>query len=291
MTDKFKGFIFLLLGCALGLACRRTVEDRTGIEFVKIPAGTFEMGDTFGDGDSDEQPVFNTKIKGYELSKTEVTVRQFRRFVEATGYRTDAENDGQGWAWTEGGFDRIAGASWRNPGFPQQENHPVVNVSWRDATAFCDWAGCRLPTEAEWEYAARDGGKKIRYSWGNERPGPDRGGNVADETGCQVLKFKVYFKGYTDGFVFSAPVASFAANGLGVYDLTGNVWEWCQDQYEEFIGPLPPHGKEFNPAPMSLSRVLRGGSYDDDPNFCRCSDRSGQDPAFAFPYIGFRVAR
>ncbi len=285
---------YLLLGMAIFfiafIGCRRDRSKWAEIQWVQVPSGSFEMGDTFGDGDHDEQPVYTEKVAAFLMSKTEVTVGQFRRFVEATGYQTDAEQEGFGWAWDGSRFEWTAGASWRHPGFPQGEDHPVVNVSWRDAQAFCEWAGCRLPAESEWEYAARDGGKKIKYAWGNDPPQGRRGGNVGDESGSKVLRLMTYFKGYDDGYVFTAPVASFEPNTLGLYDMTGNVWEWCMTQYEEYIGPRPPK-REFNPAPMENSRVLRGGSFVDDPAFSRCSDRSGQDVAFSYPYIGFRVAK
>lgn len=279
-----------LVGLLAGFCCQKNAK-QAGIEFIKIPAGTYQMGDTFGDGDSDEQPVITVKVDAFLMSRTEVTVGQFRQFVEATGYKTDVEKEGYGWGWTGTSIDRIEGATWRNPGFPQTDTHPVVNVSWNDAVAFCDWAGCRLPNEDEWEYAARDGGKKIKYAWGNDAPHENRGGNVADESGQKLLHCKSWFKDYDDGFVFTAPVASFAPDSLGLYDMTGNVWEWCMSQYEEFLGPRPPQGKEFNNYPMEISRVLRGGSWADDASFCRCSDRSGQDAAFSYIFIGFRVAK
>ncbi|MBN2354850.1 formylglycine-generating enzyme family protein [candidate division KSB1 bacterium] len=286
-----KIWIFLLtLGMGVVFSCRTEKAQQTGIEWVKIPSGSFEMGDTFGDGDHDEQPVYKERVSGLKMSKTEVTVAQFRRFVEATGYETDAEKEGAGWAWNGSRFEWMEDVSWRNPGFPQGDDHPVVNVSWRDARAFCEWAGCRLPEESEWEYAARDGGKKIKYAWGNDSPQGSKGGNVGDESGREVLHLLAYFEGYDDGYVFTAPVASFAANQLGLHDMTGNVWEWCMTQYEEYIGPRPPQ-RQFSPMPMETSRVLRGGSYADDPAFSRCSDRSGQDVAFSYPYIGFRVAQ
>ncbi|HNW60624.1 MAG TPA: formylglycine-generating enzyme family protein [bacterium] len=281
--------LLLLLLAGLLASCRVRKSFETGIDYVKIPGGEYAMGDTFGDGDSDEQPVYTVRVGAFYLGKSEVTVAQFRRFVEATGYQTVAEKEGSGWAWDGHKIDKRPGASWRDPGFAQTDDHPVVNVSWSDAQAFCEWAGCRLPTEAEWEYAARNGGQKIRYSWGNEPPRGAQGGNVGDETGAAGYPLKSWFKGYTDGYVFTAPVGQFAPNGLGLVDMTGNVLEWCFDAYEEYIGPMPPN-REFNAMPMERSRVLRGGSWADDPNYSRCSERAGQDPAFAFPYIGFRVA-
>jgi formylglycine-generating enzyme required for sulfatase activity len=289
MRSKMWPFLLCSLVAGLLVTCQVKKSVDTGIEFVKIPGGQFMMGDTFGDGDSDEQPVSKMKVGDFYLGKSEVTVAQFRRFVDATGYQTVAEKEGSGWAWTGVKIDRIPGASWRNPGFEQSDSHPVVNVSWTDAMAFCEWAGCRLPSEKEWEYACRSKGEKIKFSWGSEPPRGSMGGNVADETGAAGYPLKSWFKGYSDGYVFTAPVDQFAANGLGLYDMTGNVLEWCFDAYEEYLGPFPPN-KEFSSLPMESSRVLRGGSWADDANFSRCSERAGQDPTFAHPFVGFRVA-
>lgn len=275
---------------ALWLAgCQTKKSADTGVEFVKVEGGEFAMGDNFGDGDSDELPVSKMKVGDFYLGKYEVTVAQFRRFVDAAGYVTQAEKEGSGWAWTGARIERIPGGSWKNPGFPQEDNYPVVNVNWHDAVAYCEWAGYRLPTEEEWEYAARDRGGKIKYSWGNELPHGIRGGNVADETGAAGYPLKSWFKGYSDGYLFTAPVGQFEANSLGLHDMTGNVLEWCFDAYEEYIGPMPPP-KEFSSLPMEPSRVLRGGSWADDRVYSRCSERAGQDPTFAYPFIGFRVA-
>ena len=289
MTSRMRPLLLLLLLAGLFITCRDKKAIESGIEFVKVEGGQFQMGDTFGDGDSDEQPVTQTRVGDFYLGKTEVTVAQFRRFVEATGYVTEAEKEGSGWAWTGEKIDRIPGASWRKPGFAQDDSHQVINVSWNDAVAFCDWAGCRLPSEKEWEFACRSRGLKIKYSWGNDLPRGTKGGNVADESGAAGYPLRSWFKGYTDGFVFTAPVGRFEANSLGLADMTGNVLEWCSDLYEEYLGYQPPN-REFSSLPMERSRVLRGGSWADDPAYSRCSERAGQDPSFAYPFIGFRVA-
>ena len=289
MRNHMQPLLLLLLFAGLFISCKDKKAIESGIEFVKVNGGQFQMGDTFGDGDSDEQPVTETRVGDFYLGKTEVTVAQFRRFVDATGYVTEAEKEGSGWAWTGEKIDRIPGAGWRNPGFEQGDFHPVINVSWNDAMAFCDWAGCRLPSEKEWEYACRSRGQEIKYSWGNDFPRGAKGGNIADESGAAGYPLRSWFKGYSDGFVFTAPVGRFEANGLGLVDMTGNVLEWCSDLYEEYLGYLPPN-REFSSLPMERSRVLRGGSWADDPAYSRCSERAGQDPSFAYPLIGFRVA-
>ncbi len=282
--------VLVVLVASLVTSCQKRQRPEAGLELVKIPGGSYQMGDLFGDGDADEGPVQTVKVGTFYLGVTEVTVGQFKRFVAATGYQTQAEQEGFGWAWNGERFDRIADAGWRNPGFTQDDTHPVVNVSWLDAQAFCEWAGVRLPSESEWEYAARNRGEKIRYAWGNDLPVDSSGGNVGDLGAAALLRLKLYFDAYDDGFVFTAPVRSFHANKLGLYDVSGNVWEWCANHYEEFLGRTPPKGKQFSSLPMEFSRSLRGGSFEDGPAYSRLSERAGQAPSFAYPLIGFRVA-
>ena len=135
------------------------------------------------DGGDDEQPVHRVRVSEFWLGKTEVTVGQYRRFADASGYRTDAEKEGYCWTvGSSGNWGKQGGKNWRDPGFPQGDDHPVVCISWNDAKAFADWAGLRLPTEAEWEYAAGNGARHTKYSWGDGNPAGRRGGNVADES-------------------------------------------------------------------------------------------------------------
>ena len=269
-----------------------------GMTLVLIPGGTFDMGDTIGDGEPDEQPAHPVILSDFYMGKTEVTVGQFRQFVEATGFQTDAEKQGWAWAWTGSKWEKVEGASWRNPGFAQGDDHPVVSVNWYDANEFCKWAGCRLPTEAEWEYAARNKGQAIKYSWGNAKPAGKQGGNVADESARKKNPDWKIFEGYDDGYIFTAPVASYDANVLGLVDMTGNVWEWCFDWYD-------PNEYKSGTSDVSLSdsprlnprgpasgtaRVIRGGSWNSDERNCRLSFRGWSSPGVKQVDFGFRVA-
>jgi len=175
-------------------------------------------------------------------------------------------------------------------------NHPVIHVSWNDAVAYCDWLSkktgqnYRLPTEAEWEYAARSGDKNYKYSWGNFGPEGRKGGNIADESAKRIWDCSWLWEGYDDGYAYTAPVGSYEPNELGLYDMTGNVWEWCQDWYDVDYYKNSP---QFDPkGPSSGSyRVLRGGSWIDLPIFVRCSFRYINVPDFRYSYSGFRLAR
>jgi|GEM_PF-1528274 len=261
-----------------------------GMTLVLIRGGTFDMGDTFGDVEADEKPVHSVTVSDFYMGKTEVTVGQFRKFVESTGYKTDAEKQGWAYAWTESGWDKVNGASWLKPGFAQTDNHPVVYISWNDANEFCKWASCRLSTEAEWEYEARNKGQSIKYSWGNSKPIGRKGANVADESAKKKFPDWTIFEGYNDGYVFTAPVASYDANELDLYDMSGNVWEWCSDWYDSDYYKNSPRNNPKGPA-SGTARVLRGGSWDDDPRGCRAAFRGRVDPENRLNYTGFRVVQ
>jgi formylglycine-generating enzyme required for sulfatase activity len=212
--------------------------------------------------------------------------------------------------WTGVAWERKQNASWRNPYFEQTESDPVVMVSWLDAAEFCNWLstrehytlfysirgtdvaenwsadGYRLPTEAEWEYAARSGGKPLQYAWGNGTPA----GNVADQTlrkRFPAWPFEIW-SGYADGNVYTAPVGSYPPNELGLFDLSGNVWEWCNDWYEPYTlgAQADPRG-----AATSIARTLRGGGWSDQPRTLRVSFRSGRLPNGRGVNSGFRPAR
>ncbi|MFT3746571.1 MAG: formylglycine-generating enzyme family protein [Pyrinomonadaceae bacterium] len=230
-----KFWIFLLLaacyvfsGCRAKQAAKLTPETPPNMVFIK--GGTFQMGTE--DGMPFEGPVHSVEVSGFYIDEAEVTVAQFEEFVKLTGYKTEAEKFG----WS-GVFDmetrewtRTDGADWRHPEGPKsvaQPNEPVCQISWNDASEYAKWAGKRLPTEAEFEFAARGGLVGKKYAWGddlmpNGKPIANwwQGTFPEDNLGL-------------DGFIGRAPVRSFPANGYGVYDMTGNVWEWCADRFAD----------------------------------------------------------
>ncbi|MEX1049725.1 MAG: formylglycine-generating enzyme family protein [Akkermansiaceae bacterium] len=304
-----------------------------------IPDGTFTMGSSQPGSRPDEKPEIPVSIDGFWIDTAPVTNAQFRKFAAATGYQTTAEqpvnweelkrqlppgtprppaeallpgslvftpptgkqpvNLGameQWWTWTHG-------ASWRNPDGPGsdlkgREDHPVVHVSWDDATAYAKWAGKRLPTEAEWEYAARGGLEGKRFAWGDDfKPG----GKFMTNT--WTGKFPSH-NSAEDGFPATSPVRSFPANGYGLFDMGGNVWNWCMDWYRpdtlarnklanachnpsgppESYSPGRPHQKE---------RVTKGGSFLCHVDYCesyRPSARRGTAQDTGMSHIGFRCA-
>lgn len=261
-------------------AARR--DAKTGIEFVLVPGGEFTMGSD--EGARCEQPVQRKRVADFWLGRTEVTVGQFRRFVDATGYRTDAEQAGDCFALREdGGWVPTAGRTWRAPGFEQADDHPVVCVSWNDATAFAGWAGMRLPSEAEWEFAAGNGPRHTAYSWGNGgEGGVPPAGNLADVALAKKYANLEFFAGYDDGFVFTAPVCRFPPNDFGLCDMTGNVWElvedWLTSTYDVDPRSFP---REY--------RADRGGGWDSAPFVARVTNRGGLAQHNRADVVGFRV--
>lgn len=270
---------------------------KDGLDYVLVPPGTFQMGAIPEDEEhlSDEEPQHDvTLARGYWLGRTEVTVGAFRRFVAATRQRTTAERDG--WSWVLKGDELVKeeGVTWRSPGFAQGDEHPVVHVSWYDAEAYCAWSGGRLPTEAEWEHAARAGEGGRPYVWGNAASPLVAGikhANVADESAKRVFAAWTIFAGYDDGHAHTSPVATFAPNRFGLHDMAGNVSEWCADwydekQYQAGRDPRDPQG----PA-VGVHRVQRGGSWTDHAADLRVSYRSQDEASTHLPRVGFRCAR
>jgi formylglycine-generating enzyme len=267
-----------------------------------------------------EKPAHRVRItRAFYLGAREVTVGQFRRFVTATGYKTDAEKGGHaargfdpkpGPERKSGQFETSARYSWRNPGFPQGEDHPVAAVSWNDATAFTAWlsreqkATYRLPTEAEWEYACR-AGTETWLSFGNDPAIAHLHANLADATlesaqPGHVSRQRLIdaAKDPRDGFAYTAPVGKFRPNAFGLYDMHGNVWEWCQDHYSATAyQELDPKAVAADPQgpktgiPGADFRVLRGGSWYVDVVIARSSSRLPADASDSFCYAGFRLVR
>lgn len=303
-----------------GLAPASTVRitQRPGhhaIEQITIPGGSFTMGDSSGDRNraDGEAPLHDVAISTFDIDATTVTNDDFARFVEDTGYVTEAESFGfsavfhlaiaapqedvmgpaAGAPWWAG----VKGADWRHPGGSSSDvdglgDHPVVHVSWNDAQEYCEWAGRRLPTEAEWEYASRGGIERAKYPWGDEEV--DAGGwraNIwqGDFPRANTLE---------DGFLTTAPVRTFEPNGYGLWQPVGNVWEWCEDWFhpatyrrgtsaEHRTVVTDPVGPE-----TGQTRIMRGGSYLCHLSYCnryRNSARSQNTPDSSMGNGGFRT--
>ncbi|MDX2248919.1 MAG: SUMF1/EgtB/PvdO family nonheme iron enzyme [Bacteroidia bacterium] len=252
-----------------------------GIVMVKITGGTFDMGSEKYDS---EKPLHRVTISDFWMGKTEVTVAQFEAFIAATGYKTDAEKGDGSYIWTGSTWEKKAGVNWRcdvkgNIRPESEWNHPVIHVSWNDAKAYCDWLSertgqkWRLPTEAEWEYAAGDGSSnRTIYA------GTDSESELGD------------YAWYTTNTnnTGTRPVGQKKPNRLGLYDMSGNVWEWCSDWY----GNYPSSDISDPKGPESGSfRVLRGGSWYGDASDCRVAFRSLYTPGVRSGSLGFRPTR
>jgi sulfatase modifying factor 1 len=305
---------------------------------VWIPGGEFTMGTNAKEAWPDEKPPHSVRVDGFWMDTTEVTNAEFGKFVDATQYVTTAEKAptleeimqqvppgtpppdpeqlkagslvftppkgpvslddySQWWTWT-------LGADWRHPEGPQsnlegRENHPVVQVSWDDAAAYAKWAGKRLPTEAEWEFAARGGLNNKPYTWGVEPPNEQH-------IFANIWQGKFpYQNSKADGFVRTAPVKRFAPNGYGLYDMAGNVWEWCSDWYDADLyrqrggqgvieNPQGPAKSNVPHQPLSLQRVQRGGSFLCCDEYCtryRSSARHGGSIDTGMSHVGFRCVK
>lgn len=301
---------------------------------VKISSRSYMMGASDLEGRPDEYPQHKVKLNSFWIDVTEVTNAQFEQFVLATNYKTTAEikpdwneikkqlpegtpkpdesvlvaaslvfagtaqavdlNDAsKWWKWTKG-------ANWRHPQGPKssiigKENYPVVHISWDDANAYAKWAGKRLPTEAEWEFAARGGLINEKYSWGNEQP--EQGKSKAN---IWQGKFP-YLNTAMDKFIGTAPVKSFPPNKYGLYDMSGNVWEWCSDwyaaeYYKELVDTISidPKGpsKSLNQTELiSTKKVVRGGSFLCNASYCkgyRVTARMNSSPDTGLEHTGFR---
>lgn len=305
---------------------------------VYIPGNSFEMGGKSPQADADEFPRHTVRLNPFWMDIHEVTNRQFSDFVKATGYLTVAErpidweslkkdlpagtpkppdsllqpgsivfkatagpvplhDESRWWIW-------VIGANWRFPEGPASSvqnrmEHPVVHIAWEDANAYAQWAGKRLPTEAEWEWAARGGLKDPVYPWGNESAAQS-----AHRANFWQGKFP-YQNSEADGYSGPAPVKSFPPNGYGLYDMAGNVWEWCADWYHAeaykiagqqsvSINPSGPQ-KAFDPRePYALKKVMRGGSFLCNDSYCsgyRVSRRMKSTVDTGLGHTGFRCAK
>ena len=328
-------YVALVAG-AFGVAYAVTAFNRArGPEgMVLVPAGEFEMGTAGETANKNEQPVHRVKLAAFYMDETEVTNAQFRIFVDATKYVTTAEKKpdweemkkqlppdtkkppddqlvpgslvfsppekpvptddvSRWWKW-------VPGACWKHPEGPNsnlegKDDHPVVHVSWDDATAYAKWAGKRLPTEAEWEYAARGGLAGKRFVWGDEAP--------TDSDGKKANIWQGSFPNKNtkvDGWERTAPVKTYPANGYGLFDMAGNVWEWCSDWYRadayegrQGVADNPQGPKTFwDPRePLVPKRVTRGGSFLCHVTYCesyRPAARRGTAADTGMSHLGFR---
>jgi formylglycine-generating enzyme required for sulfatase activity len=268
------------------------------MKFTRIEAGEFLMGSPSTEEGRvpDRETQHKVKLtKPFLMGIHHVTRGQFAAFVKDAGYRTDAQKDGWAYCLSADGTkdESVAGASWEKPGFDQTDDHPVVEVSWNDAQAFCRWLGkkegkkYRLPTEAEYEYACR-AGTHTAYFWGDNPDGGQGFANCADLTAGEKFPHWTTFN-WRDGFVLTSPVGSFKPNPWGLYDMTGNVFQWCSDYYGPYgdADAIDPSGPVQGDA--SSLRVQRGGSWDSHPPACRAASRFGNPPDFRIDYVGFRV--
>ena len=264
--------------------------DLEPVLMTRIEGGSFDMGST--DGELNEQPVRQVKVNSFRMGVYETTVAEFERFVEATSYITDAEREKYSFVFVGQTHQERDNINWRHGAdgkLQTDKSQPVVHVSHNDAMAYCLWLSretkrvYRLPTEAEWEYAAGNGSKHTRYSWGTDSLNAD--GNVADLTAKKDSVGIQFYNQYTDGYVHTAPVGKFKPNELGLYDMTGNVAEWCSDWYD--YGQTDTD----NPTgPLNGSdKVIKGGNWRSAPHFSRVSAREYNLPAFNCNYVGFRV--
>jgi sulfatase modifying factor 1 len=275
---------------------------------IRLDGGTFLMGTPDGEGfpADGEGPVREVTLKPFLIDPYAVTNERFAAFVKATSYTSEAEH--YGWSFVFAGllpattrpaqaapqapwWRQIYGADWQHPEGPRsmikdRQRHPVVHVSWNDAQAYCQWAGVRLPSEAEWEYAARGGFVQQRYAWGNElTPGGKHMCNIWQGT------FPTH-NTRADGYLGTAPVDAFEPNGYGLYNVAGNVWEWCADwfspAFHRTASQIDPHGPT-----TGQSKVIRGGSYLCHSSYCnryRVAARTSNTPDSATGHMGFRCA-
>jgi len=274
------------------------IENSIGMKFSLIPPGKFTMGSASNEPgqrgpefrDDETQHIVGI-TKPFQMGICPVTRGQFAKFVQATAYNPEREKDYKAYILVGDRVQENSNGSWKNPGFPQVDNEPVVCVSWDDATAFCTWLGkqedknYRLPSEAEWEYACR-AGVQTAYPWGDN---PDRGQGWEN---CSDLSAKEKYSdwpafNWRDEFVYTSPVGSFAPNAFGLFDVVGNVQQWCSDSYEDY-----PTGEVTDPQVPAegWDRIVRGGSWYHGAPTCRLGCRFVRGPDLRNCYMGFRVA-
>ncbi len=268
-------------------------EEKAGIELFLVKPGEFLMGrGPTEEGNANELPRHRVRIvRPYYLGKFEVTVGQFKKFAEATGYVTDAEKRGGASGWDGKRWGRKRGVNWKNPGFSQETAHPVVAISLNDARAFCRWLGegYRLPSEAEWEYAAR-AGAETAFSWGTNLQDICLYANGGDASAKKLFPaWKT--SACDDGSAWTAPVGSYRPNRWGFYDMSGNAWEWCEDAWHGSFKGAPADQSVWGEVGGGGRRVLKGGSWYFEPQDLRPSWRGTHRAHDATNGAGFRVLK
>ncbi len=339
-----KYFLYIAIGCVLLGSCQtepasqQQAPEKPPKGMAYIPAGTFLMGGKSQQADPDELPRRNIEVDAFFMDTHEVTNKEFMEFVKATDYVTVAErpidweemaktlppgtpkpadsvlmpgslvfqptdgpvnlqNYSRWWSWT-------TAANWRQPegpgsGIEDRMDHPVVHIAWEDAAAYAKWAGKRLPTEAEWEWAAMGGLEDPKYPWGNTPPT-----DATDQANFWQGPFP-YLNEETDGFFSTAPVGSYPANGYGLHDMAGNVWEWTADKYHHEAYSMSRAGKvisnpdgpasSYDPMEPGIpKRSMRGGSFLCHESYCsgyRVARRMKSSEDSAFNHAGFRCVK
>jgi sulfatase modifying factor 1 len=286
-----------------------SIGERAASEMVRLEGGEFRMGtdDPIGFPADGEGPVRDVTLKPFWIDAHAVSNARFAEFVAATDHVSEAER--YGWSFVFGGllpddfeptrgaaqapwWRQVFGASWRSPEGPHSSiedriNHPVVHISWGDAASYCAWAGTRLPTEAEWEYAARGGLEQKRYAWGDElKPDGEWRCNIWQGTFASHNTME-------DGYFGTAPVNAFEPNGFGLHNVSGNIWEWCSDW---FATAFHVHGPRKDPSgpPFGQAKVMRGGSYLCHDSYCnryRIAARSSNTLDSSTGNMGFRCTK
>lgn len=299
------------IGTVPAAASRRQLHHAVAENMIDLPGGTFLMGTDYAEAfpDDGEGPVRAITLSSFRIDRYPVTNAVFSRFIEETGYRTEAEHFGWSfvfWAHIPASrlnelvedtvaaapwWCKVPGGTWRSPEGPGstiagREQHPVVHVSWNDAQAYCQWSGQRLPTEAEWEYAARGGLEQKLYPWGDQlRP--------QGEHRCNIWQgeFPRHDTG-EDGYAGTCPVDAFPPNGFGLYSASGNTWEWCADWFDAAFHATADRTDPQGPA-TGTARVTKGGSFLCHKSYCnryRVAARTSNTPDSSTSHIGFRCA-
>lgn len=274
--------IYLIFGLMIsGLIVN--AQTKLAIEWADIPTGSFTMGSpTTEEGRGNLEVQHLVTLSAFKMSKYEITIGQFKAFIDSTGYQTTADKEGSSYFLTSNG-SQVKGINWKYDEYGNLINlseydRPVIHVSWVDAKAFADWLGCRLPTESEWEYACRAGtttpfntGANLTTSQANYDGNNPYINNAKGESRKKIM-----------------PVGSFQPNQFGLYDMHGNVFEWCSDWYSKYISDNQTDPKGTS---IGTQRVARGGSWSHAAQICRSANRVNVGPTLSCEIVGFRIVK